>query len=369
MKNIINKIIPIMFIALYLFNNLASANTEVNPYEEDITYYISILNKDPNNLKILNNLASIYLKINQYENAEKILNNIIKNKKTEIVKSSSKFINNNSKNNKYFPNIEYARTHNLLGLAYIKKNDYENAVNELKNALDIDPESSKFKNNLGIVHEKIAEEKFSKISNREDKKLPNKQPKDNLKLIKFRKNKIKVSKKAFSELNSSHKAFENEINKNPQINKPKEKIYSDIPLQDKEFTKKRIDKIDYVNNGKLQDAGDNFYQVNNNANAIKSIFPPQLKIPEKKDISIKKKPIELSATAGSQNYTDLNSKKLLKGIKIYAKKTAIKPKLIKAKIKNEPVINSKLINDKSDKNDIYNSYSDNLNDWIFDEDK
>ena len=164
MNNIINKFILTMFMVLNIFTTLVSANVELNPYEEDIKYYMNYLNSDPNNLKILNNLASIYLKLNHYNEANKILLKIINNKKHESQKTNKAALHTSGNEIKYFLNIEYARSHNLLALYFIKRKEFERAVLELNNALDITPESTKIKNNLGLAYKEIAADKLSKIS-------------------------------------------------------------------------------------------------------------------------------------------------------------------------------------------------------------
>ena len=123
------------------------------------------IEKDYRNIKSLNDLGVIYLKLGKYDQA------IEQFKKALEVDPNYTFgpflfgnIYTDAKNYQekindfkdvIKTNREYARAHNYLGLTYLKKKNYSAAKNSLLESIKVNPNYAKANNNLGVLYEEM----------------------------------------------------------------------------------------------------------------------------------------------------------------------------------------------------------------------
>jgi hypothetical protein len=365
MINIVNKIILIMFMVLNVFTNLVSANIGINPYEEDINYYKQKLNKDPYNLKILNNLASIYLKLNYYNEANVILLKIIHNKKHESQKKYKAALHTSGRNNKYFPNIEYARAHNLLGLYFIKKKEFERAVIELNIALKITPDSPKIQNNLGLAYKKIAAEKLSKLSIKKKNDLVSLETSNVKKFPKLISDKKKSLKNVVSKVRSIGGVRNDNKTKLRIENTNVKKNISDSSLKHKTSFKEGGSKYDFKSKGIANGTVENINKTDNLS--LEKLIPIEIKNGKMNEFSKIMVPAKNKKYLPKINYEKSKaSLKKTKGFIVNISRDTLKEK---TNFKSNSNDNLNLENVTDEKGPFIDRYSNSLNDWIFDEDK
>jgi tetratricopeptide (TPR) repeat protein len=355
-----------MFMVLNIFTTLVSANVELNPYEEDIKYYMNYLNSDPNNLKILNNLASIYLKLNHYNEANKILLKIINNKKHESQKTNKAALHTSGNEIKYFLNIEYARSHNLLALYFIKRKEFERAVLELNNALDITPESTKIKNNLGLAYKEIAADKLSKISISKKNNLGGLKSFTGKKIFKLKSNKNSNSKKIDSK-DSLIKGISNQNKIILKIENTNEKQNTSNTRHKQKIIKEGNRNYDFKGREIQNRAVMKKYKKNTDIIELENLIPVELKNNKINELSetivLNKQEINLSENKYKNSNTSLtNNKNSIVDIS----RESIEEETLYNKNSKE---NYDLENIIHEKKIFTDRYSESLNDWIFDEDK
>ena len=133
--------------------------------KNEITKLKENIEKDYRNIKSLNDLGVIYLKLGKYDQA------IEQFKKALEVDPNYTFgpflfgnIYTDAKNYQekindfkdvIKTNREYARAHNYLGLTYLKKKNYSAAKNSLLESIRVNPNYAKANNNLGVLYEEM----------------------------------------------------------------------------------------------------------------------------------------------------------------------------------------------------------------------
>lgn len=332
-----------------VFQSGDSDSEAYNPYESDIAQHKESLENKPGDLKTLNDLAGIYLKLNRLDEAaielEKVFNidpyesiklNKLKERSTnqkikgEPVKAFKIDLNQNA---------EYLRAHNLLGLVYLKQQQYEKAKREFKEALNIDPDYTNAHNNLGVVYERLGRKKKAAASYKEAKKLfpDNDEIKYNLEKV--------------------HKTYVNKVDPHKKL------ILSlETPLhQDEEPEFRRFEIIQ----------GKNFPTESKN-----DFFPVTLPVSSNHPLLTDRK--KISSTKNKSTAKNHN-KSLVKDEKVFPKNSrkqrvlkreALKPKIrMIQKMENNEL--KTVYSPEKSRKPVKKSTVDweNLDDWIFDEDK
>ena len=135
--------------------------------QEEISRLKENIEKNYRDIKSINDLGVIRLKLGQFENAitqfkraleispnytlgPMLSGNIYTDAEhhQEKIKELQKIIRENR---------EYARAHNYLGLAYLQKKNYSTAKNSLLESIKINPKYAKAHNNLGVLYEELGE--------------------------------------------------------------------------------------------------------------------------------------------------------------------------------------------------------------------
>jgi tetratricopeptide (TPR) repeat protein len=135
--------------------------------QEEISKLKGNIEKNYRDIKSINDLGVIHLKLGQFENAitqfKKALEispnytlgpmlsgNIYTDAEhhQEKIKELQKIISENR---------EYARAHNYLGLAYLQQKNYSTAKHSLLESIKINPKYAKAHNNLGVLYEELGD--------------------------------------------------------------------------------------------------------------------------------------------------------------------------------------------------------------------
>ena len=135
--------------------------------QEEISRLKENIEKNYRDIKSINDLGVIRLKLGQFENAitqfkraleispnytlgPMLSGNIYTDAEhhQEKIKELQKIIRENR---------EYARAHNYLGLAYLQKKNYSTAKHSLLESIKINPKYAKAHNNLGVLYEELGE--------------------------------------------------------------------------------------------------------------------------------------------------------------------------------------------------------------------
>ncbi len=125
------------------------------------------IEKDYRNIKSLNDLGVIYLKLGKYDQA---IEQFKKALEVDPHYTIGPFLfgdiytdakNYQEKINDFKDviktNREYARAHNYLGLTYLKKKNYSAAKNSLLESVRVNPKYAKANNNLGVLYEEMGD--------------------------------------------------------------------------------------------------------------------------------------------------------------------------------------------------------------------
>jgi len=145
---------------------LVIKSTQPNTQEE-ISRLKENIEKNYRDIKSINDLGVIHLKLGQFENAitqfkmaleispnytlgPMLSGNIYTDAEhhQEKIKELQKIIRENR---------EYARAHNYLGLAYLQQKNYSTAKHSLLESIKINPKYAKAHNNLGVLYEELGE--------------------------------------------------------------------------------------------------------------------------------------------------------------------------------------------------------------------
>ena len=135
--------------------------------KNEITKLKENIEKDYRNIKSLNNLGVIYLKLGKYDQA---IEQFKKALEVDPHYTVGPFLfgdiytdakNYQEKINDFKDviktNREYARAHNYLGLTYLKKKNYSAAKNSLLESIRVNPKYAKANNNLGVLYEEMGD--------------------------------------------------------------------------------------------------------------------------------------------------------------------------------------------------------------------
>ena len=125
------------------------------------------IEKDYRNIKSLNDLGVIYLKLGKYDQA---IEQFKKALEVDPHYTVGPFLfgdiytdakNYQEKINDFKDviktNREYARAYNYLGLTYLKKKNYSAAKNSLLESIRVNPKYAKANNNLGVLYEEMGD--------------------------------------------------------------------------------------------------------------------------------------------------------------------------------------------------------------------
>ena len=123
------------------------------------------IKKDNRNIKFLNDLGVIYLKLGKHDKA---IDQFKKALEVDPHYTVGPFLfgdiytdakNYQEKINDFKDviktNLEYARAHNYLGLTYLKQKNYVAAKNSLLESIRVNPKYAKANNNLGVLYEEM----------------------------------------------------------------------------------------------------------------------------------------------------------------------------------------------------------------------
>jgi len=125
------------------------------------------IEKDYRNIKSLNDLGVIYLKLGKYDQAVEQFKKALEVDPNYTMgpflfgdiytdaKNYQEKINDFKEVIK--TNREYARAYNYLGLTYLKKKNYSAAKNSLLESIRVNPKYAKANNNLGVLYEEMGD--------------------------------------------------------------------------------------------------------------------------------------------------------------------------------------------------------------------
>ena len=135
--------------------------------ENEIIKLKENIEKDYRNIKSINDLGVIYLKLENYDQA---IEQFRKALEVDPQYTVGPFLfgdiytdakNYQEKINDFKDvikrNREYARAHNYLGLAYLKKKNYSKAKKSLLESIRVNPKYAKANNNLGVLYEEMGD--------------------------------------------------------------------------------------------------------------------------------------------------------------------------------------------------------------------
>tara|TARA_Y100001960_G_scaffold7310_1_gene7261 strand:+ start:968 stop:2242 length:1275 start_codon:yes stop_codon:yes gene_type:complete len=158
-----------VLIILYSAPGWSESNLKLTQQEtqNEIIKLKENIEKDYRNIKSLNDLGAIYLKLGKYEEAIKQFKKALEvdpnytigpflfgNIYTDAKNYQEKI---NDFKDVIKTNREYARAHNYLGLTYLKKKNYSAAKNSLLESIKVNPKYAKANNNLGVLYEKMGD--------------------------------------------------------------------------------------------------------------------------------------------------------------------------------------------------------------------
>ncbi len=156
-------------VSIYSTPAFSEPNIEIknSTSQEEINRLNKNISRNYQDIKSLNDLGVVYLKLAQYSEAIIQFKRALKidppytlgpifsgNIYTDVkvhedkIKELMKVIDMNR---------EYARAHNYLGLAYLKQNNYSTAKISLLESIKINPKYAKAHNNLGVLYEELGE--------------------------------------------------------------------------------------------------------------------------------------------------------------------------------------------------------------------
>ena len=119
---------------------LAIQNHKKNKFTLAIDLYKKILNINPNNLKAIFLLGTLFAQIKKFKEAEEFLSKLIK------------------------INPRIADAHNNLGLVFKELGELDKAETSIKKAIELNPKHADAHNNLGLLFKELGEIDKSKIS-------------------------------------------------------------------------------------------------------------------------------------------------------------------------------------------------------------
>ena len=125
------------------------------------------IGKDYRNIKSLNDLGVIYLKLGKYDLAIEQFKKALEVDPNYTIGpflfgdiyTDAKIYQEKINDFKAVikTNREYARAHNYLGLTYLKKKNYSAAKNSLLESIKVNPKYAKANNNLGVLYEEMGD--------------------------------------------------------------------------------------------------------------------------------------------------------------------------------------------------------------------
>ena len=145
----------------------SSLRLKENENQNEITKLKEKIETNYSDIKSINDLGAIYLKLGKYEQAIKQFQKALE---VDPGYTMGPFLfgdvytdekNYQSKINEFKDvikiNREYARAHNYLGLTHLKKKSYSSAETSLLESIKINPKYAKAHNNLGVLYEEMGE--------------------------------------------------------------------------------------------------------------------------------------------------------------------------------------------------------------------
>ena len=163
------KVLLAAAVLMILYSAQGWSETSLKLTQEEIQNEIIKLKenieKDYRNIKSLNDLGVIYLKLGKYDQA---IDQFKKALEIDPHYTVGPFLfgdiytdakNYQEKINDFKDviriNLEYARAHNYLGLTYLKQKNYSAAKNSLLESIRVNPKYAKANNNLGVLYEEM----------------------------------------------------------------------------------------------------------------------------------------------------------------------------------------------------------------------
>ena len=145
----------------------SSLNQKQNENQNEIIKLKEKIEKNYRDIKSINDLGVIYLKLEKYDQA---IDQFKKALDVDPGYTMGPFFfgdvytdekNYQDKINEFKDvikiNREYARAHNYLGLTHLKKKNYSSAENSLLESIKINPKYAKAHNNLGVLYEEMGD--------------------------------------------------------------------------------------------------------------------------------------------------------------------------------------------------------------------
>ncbi len=138
------------------YYNIALVYEALNELELAVSYYKKSIDIDSNNIRSINNLAGIFIeKIKDYDTAEKYLNYVVKIAPEDaeaynLFGNLSMIKNDFSLAVRYFKKSifldeNYFKNYYDLAVAYFGLNDKENAIQNVKKSIELNPDFPKAK--------------------------------------------------------------------------------------------------------------------------------------------------------------------------------------------------------------------------------
>jgi len=145
----------------------SSLQLKENENQNEIIKLKEKIETNYSDIKSINDLGAIYLKLGKYDQAIKQFQKALE---VDPGYTMGPFLfgdiytdekNYQSKINEFKDvikiNREYARAHNYLGLTHLKEKNYSSAENSLLESIKINPKYAKAHNNLGVLYEEMGE--------------------------------------------------------------------------------------------------------------------------------------------------------------------------------------------------------------------
>ena len=145
----------------------SSLQLKENENQNEIIKLKEKIETNYSDIKSINDLGAIYLKLGKYDQAIKQFQKALE---VDPGYTMGPFFfgdiytdekNYQSKINEFKDvikiNREYARAHNYLGLTHLKEKNYSSAENSLLESIKINPKYAKAHNNLGVLYEEMGE--------------------------------------------------------------------------------------------------------------------------------------------------------------------------------------------------------------------
>ncbi len=126
-----------------IYLKIANCNKLLNDIENAFEYYEKVLEIEPENIEALFNIADTYRRLNKIENSAETYNKILTlypDTQSSIHQSATKYKNE-------IKSIVMSK----IGVNSLKQKNYDTAILNFKEAIDLNPDDHKNYSNIGVV--------------------------------------------------------------------------------------------------------------------------------------------------------------------------------------------------------------------------